>query len=518
VQSPKRSNRPTRREFLAALIGLTAGALTACRPQERVTPTVPFTPTPTSIPTAISTATRWPTATLTATQTPRPSSTSTATGTPSPTRTSEPTPTNTVVPTSTPAPKALVAVARCPDYSRAVEARVREMVHELGGLSDVIKPGATVIIKPNLTAGGNAGRVDGHPPNETYTTHPAVVRAIGLLCQEAGAGRIVLAEGWGLESFPRNGYEEVIRELGAETVNLDVSDPYEDFVQVPVGEGWQVYEWFYMHPILTEADVLISVAKLKCHASAGVTLSLKNLFGCPPLSRYKEHPEDSARSALHAGDWPTRLPRIIVDLAQALPIHFSLIDGVMSLDAGEGPWNASQSGDLLKAISPGVLIASRNPVAADAIATAIMGFDPTAGRGESAFLNSDNHIMLAAERGLGTCWPDEIGILGEPIEAVRFLFHAVPKYAASRGVRGGTFATGYGVECGPARALLDGTEISKDHFDSGTGLPDISRRDKCAGLHANTAPRLRDSSSTLAADRRSSRTHPHRCRNRRQPV
>ena len=103
------------------------------------------------------------------------------------------TPTVTTVPSSTPVSKTLVSLAACSSYDRnVVEARVRDMVTTLGGLEDIIEPGATVVIKPNLTAGGDRGLVDGRPPNETYTTHPEVVRAITTLCREAGAGRIVL--------------------------------------------------------------------------------------------------------------------------------------------------------------------------------------------------------------------------------------------------------------------------------------------------------------------------------------
>ena len=488
----------TRRELLAALAGLAAGALAGCSPRdsrnaiESHPPTVTGartaspTPSPTAIMTRTATQVSYPSPTGTQTSTvlpsqePEPTRTSTATPSstlrstptsstaPSPTpetrptetlipsATPEPDPTNTAVPSSTPetkptatpvasappepkptdtampsptsGPKALVALASCPTYARdAVEARLRDMVGALGGLGNIVKPGATVVIKTNLTGGVNAGSVEGRPRSETFWTHPEVVRAICTLCREAGSGRIVVAEGWGLETLSLEGYGDLIGELGVEAIDLDIPDPFGGFVEATVGEGWETHERLYMHRILAEADVLVSVAKLKCHASAGVTLALKNLFGCVPLGKYKVNPSDSARSALHSGDWHTRLPRIVVDIAQALPIHFSVIDGVLSQDAGEGPWNASQSGDLLRANSPGVLIAGEDPVAVDAVATSVMGFDPTAARGESAFLNSDNHIVLAGERGLGVHRLDQVGIVGESIETVRYPFHAVPK-------------------------------------------------------------------------------------------
>jgi len=95
----------------------------------------------------------------------------------------------------------------------------------------------------------------------------------------------------------------------------------------------------------------------------------------------------------------------------------ALIDGIKTTEAGEGPWIQTMA-----AVEPGLLVASRDPVAADAVATAAMGFDPTATPPTAPFLRSDNHLNLAYGLGLGTNRLDEMEIVGPSIEDVRYEF------------------------------------------------------------------------------------------------
>src|SRR5438045_5928200 len=103
---------------------------------------------------------------------------------------------------------------------------------------------------------------------------------------------------------------------------------------------------------------MVSLAKLKQHITAGVTLSMKNLFGLTPNSLYGDQAgnEDATagRGPLHnptgtaqlpglkpditSTDPTWRVPRIIADICAARPIHLSIIDGITSMSGGEGPW------------------------------------------------------------------------------------------------------------------------------------------------------------------------------------
>ena len=73
-------------------------------------------------------------------------------------------------------------------------------------------------------------------------------------------------------------------------------------------------------------------------------------------------------------------------------------------------------------VSPRVLVAGTNPVTTDAVATAVMGFDPMADRGQAPFTTCDNTMRLAEERGLGTRDLKRIEVRGASIADVRFEF------------------------------------------------------------------------------------------------
>jgi uncharacterized protein (DUF362 family) len=75
---------------------------------------------------------------------------------------------------------------------------------------------------------------------------------------------------------------------------------------------------------------------------------------------------------------------------------------------------------------PGLLLAGRNPVCTDAVAAAVMGFDPEAPDRTWPFVNGANQLALARQRGLGENRRKELEILGPKLEAARF--HFQPTY------------------------------------------------------------------------------------------
>jgi uncharacterized protein (DUF362 family) len=309
-------------------------------------------------------------------------------------------------------------MAQAHNYDRQlIRQQVQTMFDELGGLGDVVSPGDRVGIKVNLTGGGVFGEMAVHP-TESYMTHPEVVRALGELLRDAGAGELFILEGvYGWETFP--GYREAAKELDATLINLNFPAPYPDFATTPVGPDWFIYQNFTFNRILEEVDVFVSVAKMKCHWCCGVTHSVKNLVGLVPVDFYRLTPEDSHRSALHGPDdtFKIRLPRVIMDLNRARPIDLALVDGVKTVEAGEGPWI-----ETMAPVEPGLLLAGKDPVATDAIATAAMAFDPALEPPASPFLRADNYLNLARELGLGTNRLAEIEVLGASIDDIRYEF------------------------------------------------------------------------------------------------
>ena len=315
-----------------------------------------------------------------------------------------------------------VAIAQAASYDPAtVRKQVRALIDGIGGLDDLVRNRPRVAIKVNLTGGTNSKIVPGGVlPIESFVTHPEVVRALGEALREAGARELYIVEAvYERASYSQWGYDDVAKALDATLIDLNSPHPYTEFANVEVGQNSFIYESFTLNHLLQEVDTFVSVAKIKCHWIAGVTLSMKNLFGLAPLQHYRRDPQDSYRSLFHGAEHETgtRVPRIVMDLNRARPIHLSVLDGIKTIEGGEGPWI-----DAIRPISPGVLIAGKNPVATDAVATATMGFDPRADYPNAPFVHGDNLLNLAADLKLGTNHLEEIEVAGARIEDVRTRF------------------------------------------------------------------------------------------------
>jgi uncharacterized protein (DUF362 family) len=298
--------------------------------------------------------------------------------------------------------------------------QVQVLLDGLGGLDDVISSGDRVAIKVNLTGGTHFDPPAGISAIESYLTNPGVVRALGEYLRDAGAGELFIVEAvYDEESYRLFGYQEVAGALNATLIDLNQPEPYSDFSTLPVGEGSFIFKDFTVNHILGEVDAFVSVAKMKCHFNCGVSHSMKNLIGLLPVSQYRLNEEHWWRSALHGyGDDEagTRLPRVILDLNRARPVHLALIDGIKTAEGGEAPRGS------FAPVQPGVLIASKDAVAADAVATAVMGFDPTVEPPNVPFIRGDNYLNLAYSLETGTNRLEEIEVVGASIEDVVYEF------------------------------------------------------------------------------------------------
>jgi uncharacterized protein (DUF362 family) len=314
-------------------------------------------------------------------------------------------------------PSATVAIVKAESYDpKLVRQQVQAALDAIGGVGNIIRPGASVAIKINLVGGTCCNPIPNATRVESYWTHPQVVQALGELLRDAGAKKLYIME------YADEAYYEVSKSLGATLVNVDSPTPYKDFYTAPVATGGLIYENFKFNAVLDNVDAFISVPKMKCHSTMGVTLSMKNLIGLGPSKVYHgAKPDDPGKFAFHTGpddqeDPKKRLPRVIVDLNRARPIHLALVDGITTTDGGEGPWCDTHFQ------TPHVLIAGKNPLATDAVAAAVMGFDPTAEYPNVPFVNADNYMNIARSVGLGTNRLEEIEVKGVSIDAVRQKF------------------------------------------------------------------------------------------------
>ena len=344
------------------------------------------------------------------------------------------------------APTAPVAVAKCPSYNDEVTAKLATMFDQLGGLERIVR-GKTVTIKLNLT--GSPGlRLQGRPLGVTHYTHPKLVGATAYLMGRAGAKRIRFVEsGWALsgpleEYLLDSGWN--VRALtntapGVEFENTNNLGKAKWYSRLKVPGTPYIYPAFDLNHAFEEADVFVSMAKLKNHETCGVTLSLKNCFGNTPASIYgdnagvdepNEKPTSGRGAVCHAGerqpsrsspqeihfgvnhDPGYRVPHIVADLVAARPVDLAIIDGIESIAGGEGPWIRSKP---LRLVQPGVLIAGTNPVTTDTVATAVMGYNPRANRGTAPFNTCDNTLLLAERHGIGTTDLNRIEVAGVPI-------------------------------------------------------------------------------------------------------
>lgn len=319
------------------------------------------------------------------------------------------------------AAKPIVAIAKAASYDPAlVKKQVQAMFEGIGGIQDVLAHGNRVAIKVNLTGGVKSGSLPGVSPTESFLTHPTVVKAVIELLRDAGAKDIFIVESvYEKESWPTYGYEQMAKETGVKLVDLNSPAPYKDYAVTPVPNNPFIYESFKFNPILNEIDALVSISKMKCHNTAGVTHTMKNLFGLAPARFYILNPGDNYRSGFHgpSGETAKRLPQVIMDLNRARPVNLSVIDGILTTEAGEGPWIPAMT-----PIKPGVMFAGKNPVATDSVATLAMGFDPTAEYPKEPFVHANNHLNIAAKLGLGTNKIDEIQVVGATIDEVKKQF------------------------------------------------------------------------------------------------
>jgi len=149
-----------------------------------------------------------------------------------------------------------------------------------------------------------------------------------------------------------------------------------------------------------EADFLVSMPKIKTHHWAGVTLSMKNLFGVVPGSRY-----GWPKNILH---WKG-IQESILDLCASVPVHFVIADGIAAME-GNGPLNGTPR-------PLGKIVLADDPVAADATCARLMGFEP------------DRIVHIhEGSRFLGNAAPSLIDQVGETVTAPAEPFQVVPEF------------------------------------------------------------------------------------------
>lgn len=272
----------------------------------------------------------------------------------------------------------------------------REAISLIGGLEQALKPGDTVLIKPNFG-------VD-LPSSTGGTTNPIVVVTLIELAREAGAKRVIVGEssvvGYNAgEIFEFLGVRELFENAGTELVNMDADESIQ--VKVPNGKN---FEKMRIHSTAWKSDFIISVPVMKTHFQTVVSLGLKNMKGVLPDSMKKL----SHRIGVKQHREEFELEQSILDLNSVIKPDLTVIDGIVAQE-GYTPGSPGVTGSPLPFDT---VVAGFDPVATDATAAYLMGFDPM----------EVPLIRKAYERGLGEARLEMIQMVGTPVKRVKKKF------------------------------------------------------------------------------------------------
>ena len=250
-------------------------------------------------------------------------------------------------------PFAPVALVQAQQYDPALIDRAVERLLELLNIPSEWFCGKRVLIKPNLLMR--------RQPQEATTTHPLLIKSLADWLYRAKAAQVIIADSPGGLYTPvalrgiyqTCGMQQAAEQSGA-VLNFDVG-----YQTVAAKDACICREFNLIHPVV-QADLILSVGKLKTHCMTGLSGGVKNLFGCiPGLQKPQMHYRFQ-----NTGDFCSML----VDLAQTVAPVLTIIDAVDAME-GNGP-----SGGTVR--HTGCLIASRSPFCLDLFLSRLIALKP----------------------------------------------------------------------------------------------------------------------------------------------
>lgn len=209
----------------------------------------------------------------------------------------------------------------------------------------------TVLLKPNLVE-----FIAGVEVN----TNPLLVGAAAEAFLQLGASRVLVGEGPGHQRdtylvLAESGLENQLRGQRIKFVDLN----RDELSKVQTRATYTGLDHLWLPRTVLASDFIVSMPKIKTHHWAGVTLSMKNMFGIVPGTKY-----GWPKNVLH---WQG-IHRSILDICATVPVHFVIADGVVAME-GNGPLHGTHR-------MLGKIVLSDDPVAADFVCTRLMGLNP----------------------------------------------------------------------------------------------------------------------------------------------
>ena len=300
-----------------------------------------------------------------------------------------------------------------------IKNRIKEGFDALGGIEKFVKPGQSVLLKPNLVAGANpmSGGV-----SDVFFCEAVVI----LLKEHCSPGRIIVGENTEtgnitMECFKRNGYVDMCERQGvelmdftnAETVDMPLPDAmYADVVTLP--------------KIVMDVDMFITLPNLKNHDTVCLTVAIKNSFGLVPDDTRRKSHRDYA------------VEQYLVDIARVRKPDFAIVDGRIGSEgiAGGSHFEHPRFANRI--------VMGADPVAVDAVCAHLMDQNPRV-----------RYLQWADGYGLGNCNLDYINIHGMPLDAAKVHF-MTPAEHIEENTDGKFRLTDLG-SCSRCRAVAQGT-------------------------------------------------------------
>jgi uncharacterized protein (DUF362 family) len=248
---------------------------------------------------------------------------------------------------------ATVSHVACAGYRREHLTDAMARTFDLLDMNARLESARTIVVK--------IGLIEARPPEDHVTAHPLLLEAllVHLKAAAPAGATICVADGSGHERdtdhlLARTGIAKVLVDVGVSFVDLNLDDLRR--VETPQPAAFRE---FMLPRSITDADFVVSLAKMKTHHRAAVTLGMKNLFGCVPGSVY-----GFPKTRLHyAGT-----ARVIADLASIIAPQLTVLDAVMAME-GTGPLDGSPR-------PVGSIIAGDSVATTDAVTARLMGFAP----------------------------------------------------------------------------------------------------------------------------------------------
>jgi uncharacterized protein (DUF362 family) len=243
-----------------------------------------------------------------------------------------------------------VFLARNQRYEGPLAKTIADGLAAVGFDRDWVR-GRRVLLKPNLVEPAAAA--------PQVTTHPNVVLAAADVFRRWGA-EVTVGEGPGHVrdtemALAESGLDAVLRGEGLRFVDFN----YSEFRDAPNAGGCSVLRGFTFPVAVLDADLIVSLPKLKTHHWMGLTAAMKNLYGTLPGLVY-----GWPKNVLHYAG----IDKTVVDINASLPRTIAIVDGILCME-GDGP--------ILGTSKPmGLLAVGLNLVALDATLARITGFDP----------------------------------------------------------------------------------------------------------------------------------------------